>query len=268
MASAPPSPASIDAALADLHDHGVAILEGALDASETADVRARLLRAAELSEARGFPTTNYEFDPDGRNVRVFMLFNLDPIFLDLIVRPLARTFVHAALGEQFAISNFSANVLGPGAGSMVLHADQGYATEPWPPVPLAVNVGWLLDDFTEEVGATRYVPGSHLHGHNPDPGTTYESVSVEAPAGTLLVMDGRVWHQSGINRTTDRHRAALFGYYVRPWIRPQVNWNVFLDPEVAASLDAEMLDLLCYRTGYVDLIGQHKTSVAPQGAGR
>ena len=24
--------------------------------------------------------------------------------------------------------------LGPGAGSMVLHADQGYAVEPWPPV--------------------------------------------------------------------------------------------------------------------------------------
>ena len=86
---------------------------------------------------------------------------------------------------------------------MVLHADQGYATEPWPPVPLAVNVGWILDDFTEEVGATRYVPGSHRAGGNPDPERTYETVPVEAPAGSLLVMDGRIWHQSGINRTPD-----------------------------------------------------------------
>jgi fumagillin biosynthesis dioxygenase len=260
MASRPVPTASVDAALADLQEHGVAILEGALDPSETALVRSRLLAAADLSEARGFPTRSYEFDPDDQNVRVFMLFNLDPIFLDLIVRPIARTFVHAAIGEEFSISNFSANILGPGAGSMVLHADQGYATEPWPPVPLAVNVGWILDDFSEEVGATRYVPKSHLLGRNPDPARHYESVSVEAPAGSILVMDGRVWHQSGINRTTDRHRAALFGYYVRNWIRPQVNWNVFLDPDVAANLQPEMLDLLGYRTGYVDLIGQHKVA--------
>jgi hypothetical protein len=260
MASGPKVTTSIDRALADLGEHGVAILAGALDPEATADVRRRLLRAAERSEERGFPTRNYEFDPDGQNVRVFMLFNLDPIFSELIVDPRALRFVHSAIGEAFSISNFSANILGPGAGSMMLHADQGYAVEPWPPVPLAVNVGWILDDFTDEVGSTRYVPGSHLLGHNPDPTRQYETVSVEAPAGSIMAMDGRLWHQSGINRSTDTHRAALFGYYVRSWIRPQVNWNVFLDPDVAASLSPEFLDLLQYRTGYVDLIRQHKVT--------
>ncbi len=265
MTASPTPTTSVDQALLDLADHGVAVLAGALDPVETADVRRRLLAAAERSEQRGFPTRNYEFDPDGHNVRVFMLFNLDPIFLDLIVRPLARRFVEPALDNAFTISNFSANILGPGAGSMVLHADQGYAVEPWPPKPLAINVGWLLDDFTEEVGATRFVPGSHLLGHNPDPARQYDTVPIEAPAGSLLVMDGRVWHQSGINRTPDRHRAALFGYYVRSWIRPQVNWNAFLDPEVAAGLDPAFLDLLGYRTGYVDLVGQHKGAVRTAG---
>jgi hypothetical protein len=256
--TAPSPTTSIDRALADVREHGVAVLAGALDPAVTVDVRGRLLRAAERSDERGFPTRNYAFDPDGHNVRVFMLFNLDPIFSELIVHPLARRFVHATIGEAFSISNFSANILGPGAGSMVLHADQGYATEPWPPVPLAVNVGWILDDFTDEVGATRFVPGSHRAGGNPDPERTYETVPIEAPAGSILVMDGRVWHQSGINRTPDRHRAALFGYYVRSWIRPQVNWNVFLDPDVAASLSPAFLDLLGYRTGYVDLLGAHQ----------
>jgi ectoine hydroxylase-related dioxygenase (phytanoyl-CoA dioxygenase family) len=258
MATAPTATTSIDQALADMHEHGVAVLAGALDPAATADVRRRLERAAERSDERGFPTRNYEFDPDGQNVRVFMLFNLDPVFSELIVHPLALRFVHAAVGEEFLISNFSANILGPGAGSMVLHADQGYAVEPWPAVPLAVNVGWILDDFTEEVGATRYVPASHLQGHNPDPEREYDTVSVEAPAGSILAMDGRVWHQSGVNRSADRHRAALFGYYVRSWIRPQVNWNVFLDPDVAATVSPEFLDLLGVRTGYVDLIGQNK----------
>lgn len=264
--SGPKPTTSLEDAVSDVREHGVAILTGALDRERTADVRSRLLRAADRSDALGLPTRNYEFDPDGNNVRVFMLFNLDPIFAELIVHPLARRFVHEAIGDAFSISNFSANVLGPGAGSMVLHADQGYALEPWPPQPLAVNVGWVLDDFTEEVGATRYVPGSHLLGRNPLPGEEYETVSVEAPAGALLVMDGRLWHQSGINRSAGTHRAALFGYYIRSWIRPQINWNAMLDPDVAASMSPELLDLLGYRTGFVDLRGQQRVSTPAGGA--
>jgi ectoine hydroxylase-related dioxygenase (phytanoyl-CoA dioxygenase family) len=262
MTTGPTPTTSIDEALADLAEHGVAILTGALDADATTDVRRHLVRAAEHSEERGVPTRNYEFDPDHHNARVFMLFNLDPIFSELIVDPRAMRFVHSTIGEAFSISNFSANILGPGAGSMMLHADQGYATEPWPPVPLAVNVGWILDDFTEEVGATRYVPGSHLRGHNPEPGRQYDTVSVEAPAGSILAMDGRVWHQSGVNRSAQTHRAALFGYYVQSWIRPQMNWNVALDPDVAASLTPEFLDLLQYRAGYVDLAGLQRAATA------
>jgi ectoine hydroxylase-related dioxygenase (phytanoyl-CoA dioxygenase family) len=254
MATDGPVPTrSGDQAKSDLAEHGVAILEGALSADENAEVRGRLVAAAERARHEGWATRGYTIDPDENNERVFMLFNLDPIFADLIVRPVALQFVEAALEGPFIISNFSANILGPGAGSMNLHADQGFALEPWQEKPLAVNVGWLLDDFSEEVGATQYVPGSHRFGHNPEPGRTYETVSLVAPAGSLLAMDARLYHQSGVNRTTSRYRAALFGYYVRPWIRPQVNWNAALDPAVATTLDREFLDLLGYRAGLIDL---------------
>jgi hypothetical protein len=33
---------------------------------------------------------------------------------------------------------------------MQLHTDQGYVVPPWPEIPLACNVAWLLDDFTAE----------------------------------------------------------------------------------------------------------------------
>ena len=249
MTDTPTPTDSVEAALDDLRTHGLGLLTGALDADENADVRRRLWAAAELSEARGVPTRGYGFDPDGNNRRVFLLFNLDPVFRDLIVRPLARRFVDATLGRAWIISNFSANITGPGSGSMALHADQGYAPPPWPPTPLAVNVGWILDDYTEAVGATRYVPGSHLLGHGPEPGNRHETAGIEAPAGSLVVMDGRLWHQTGVNATADRHRAALFGYYVLPWIRPQVNWNRALDPDVADLVDEEFLRRLGYLGG-------------------
>jgi ectoine hydroxylase-related dioxygenase (phytanoyl-CoA dioxygenase family) len=66
-------------------------------------------------------------------------------------------------------------------------------------------------------------------------------------------MDGRLWHQTGANRTDDCERAALFGYYVSRWIRPQVNWNAVLWPEILETLPPLFLDRLGYYTGNVEV---------------
>lgn len=253
-------------ARADLEAHGFALVAGALDARATHDVRARLVEAIAESEADGVPTRGYPFDGDRLNERVFHLFNLDPVFIDLIQRPLALEFVRHLLGDSFLVSNFSANITAPGSGTMLLHADQGYVLPPWPARPLACNVAWLLDDFTEQNGGTRYVPGSHRLGHGPDGEGEYGTVAIEAPAGSILVMDGRLWHQTGENRSSDCHRAALFGYYVLRWLRPQVNWNAALWPETIAAASPAFLDLLGYYTGNVELmipLGRRATSRPP-----
>lgn len=239
-------------ALADLDAHGAAILCDVLTPAAVAEVRAKLLAGATRSEADGVPTRGYVFDPDTRNQRVFHLFNLDPVFVDLIRHPQALQFVQHNLGPDFLISNFSANITAPGSQKMVLHADQGYVPAPWPANPLACNVAWLLDDFTEENGGTRFIPGSHRHGRSPDPALEHETVAITAPAGSLLVMDGRVWHQTGENQSRDCQRAALFGYYVLRWIRPQINWNAALWPATVAQLDPAFLHLLGYYSGNVE----------------
>lgn len=230
----------LDAADRDLEEIGVAVITDVLDATATADVRSRLLDAADRSDAVGIPTRGYAFDFDRKNRRVFMLFAWDPVFVELIQHPLAVRYVQKTIGD-FLISNFSANVTGPGAGGMHLHADQYYVPQPWT-APFAVNVAWLLDDFTDENGATRVIPRSHRA--LPDFGAPIETVPVEGPAGSIMVMDGRLWHQTGENRTASVHRAGLFGYYVQPWIRPQINWNAALPAEVAAGFDPSFRAML------------------------
>ena len=241
--------ADVQQALAQLDEQGLALLAAALTATQVKDVRARLEAAARLSEADEVPTRGYAFDTDRNNRRVFQLFNLDPIFVDLIARPVALDFVRHSLGESFLISNFSANITAPGSERMLLHADQGYVDTPWAERALACNVAWLLDDFTTENGGTCYVPGSHRLGRGPQRGETVETVAIEAPAGCMMIMDGRLWHQTGANSSRDCHRAALFGYYVVRWLRPQINWNAALWPEIAAGMTPEFLDLLGYYTG-------------------
>ena len=242
----------IAAAKPTLDAQGFVCIENALTRSEVEDIKSRLKRAIAASEDDGVPTRNYAFDPDPRNQRVFHLFNLDDIFIELIQRADALAFVRHQLGDEFLISNFSANITEPGNAPMQLHADQGYVLPPWPDTPLACNVAWLLDDFNAENGGTRYVPGSHKRGHGPALNESYDSVPIEAPAGSMLIMDGRIWHQTGANRTDNQQRAALFGYYVLRWLRPQMSWNTTLWPETIAKLSPEFLHLLGFYTGNVE----------------
>jgi ectoine hydroxylase-related dioxygenase (phytanoyl-CoA dioxygenase family) len=246
--------ATLNEALEDVAAHGYGVVAGVLDPASVAATKAALWDAVRRCEAKGDELRGVRhLDPNENNVRVFHLVNHGQVFIDLILHPLGLEAARRVIGDDILISNFSANIALPGSDSMHLHADQGYVTPPWPPEPLAVNVMWLLDDFTDASGATRFVPGSFLLGHGPAPGGHPETAPIEAPAGSMVVMDGRLWHTSGRNSTTDQERAALFGYYVRPWLRQQINWTAMLDPEVARSGSPELLELLGYATGNMEL---------------
>lgn len=252
MSRLPIPKTTLDDTLDDVLACGVGVWAGALTSAETDDVRARLWGIARRKEAAG----GKDFvpaDADDRNTRLLNLIDWDPFFIGLSSRDDVLRAARAVIGERILLSNYSANIMGPGAGSMMLHSDQGYVTEPWPPVPLAVNIGWMIDDFSEETGATRYVPGSHRATGSPDPDAVYETVPIEGPAGSMLIIDGRVWHTSGENRTQDRWRAAIFGYYVLPWIRQQLNWRDALSAETAAQCPDEFRSLIGYSLGNREL---------------
>ena len=231
---------------AQLAAEGFCILPGVLDEARLHEVRRGLRQAVEKSARRGLRTRFPELDPNDRNVRVFHLLELDPVFRELIVHPQALACVRVLLGDDVRISNFTANIARPGSGSMFLHSDLGLvAPEPWTTAG-SVNVIWCLDGIREENGATRYLPGSHRFTRAAElPEDAAERLrSFEAPAGALLVMDGRLWHTSGCNRTQDEDRALLFGYYSRRAIAPQADWRRELSPATRAALAPELAALL------------------------
>ena len=230
----------------ELAETGVCVLPGILDRAEADRVRARLWEAARESERRGAATRNVGLDPNEHNVRVFNLLDLDAVFRDLIQHPVALRFVEGLLGPGFLVSNFTANIALPGARSMKIHSDQGIVVpEPWER-PWSINIIWCLNDIHERNGATRYLPGSHRFVREAEVPADAEArmVSFEAEAGSILVMDGRVWHTSGSNVTADEERALMFGYYSADFLRPQMNWNAALSPETIADLSPDLRALL------------------------
>jgi ectoine hydroxylase-related dioxygenase (phytanoyl-CoA dioxygenase family) len=157
--------------------------------------------------------------------------------------------VKSVLGEHFLISNFTANIARPGSKSMGLHSDQSLVmAEPWLTVN-ALNTIWCLNDCYFENGATLYIPGSNKWERRSNiPKTANKMLKpFEAKAGSMIVMDGRVWHTSGANVTKDQDRALLFGYYTAPFLRQQVNWTRKLSKEIQESLSPEMYERLGVR---------------------
>jgi ectoine hydroxylase-related dioxygenase (phytanoyl-CoA dioxygenase family) len=234
-----PTPTTDQAeAVSDLREHGYCVLADVLDV----DTVARLRHAVDLiaHRERGEGTS---WNSSG-NQKCFNLVNHGLEFLQLAEHPTALTFAAEQLGPHPLLSSLTANVTRPSNVQQGLHADQQYVPPPWSHVS-SMNVVWALDDFTEDNGATVVVPGSHREGRPPQPDAG-PLVSITGPAGSAVVLDGRVWHASGVNRTADEARTAILAHYCAPWIRQQENVFRSLDPSVRARLTPGQRALLGY----------------------
>ena len=207
-----------------LLEHGVCRLDNALRPGELEALRAAL-KAAASADAKENRSYLY---CEGRNQRIWTLFNRDECFLRLLENGLALGVVRAVLGPDALVSNLSANITGPGGTAMAPHWDQDWADRPWPHA-LVAHVIWMIDDFTVDNGATFVAPGSHLMNKPPEADCM---VPVTGAAGTAMIIDGRLWHGTGPNVTADQHRTGILAYYCRPYVRQQENMALSLSPDL------------------------------------
>ena len=239
--------ATIEQAKQKLKDDGWCVVPDVLSPNQTAHVLSRLWAAAEESERREKGSTHKaRLDPNASNVRVFSLMDIDPIFIELISHPTAVELVETLHGKTFLVSNFTANIARPGSGSMGLHSDLSLqCPDPWHH-PWNVNIIWCLTDVYYENGATLFIPGSHKWVNYSDVPADAEKMLVpfSAKAGSIIAMEGRIWHTSGANITKDQDRALLFGAYNAGHLRGQMNWGVGLREEVKAGLTEQQRDWL------------------------
>jgi hypothetical protein len=193
--------------------YGFAVLDGVLDPATSSRLASRIDR---LDEQRGIDYVN-----DGAFARhISSVYAEDDELMGLIDHPDVLGFIESVLGSQIILGSCNARIVRPGDPLQPFHSDipsQLRRTG----APVMVNAVWMIDAFTAENGATRFVPGSHLlSAATPPSGVTvpYE-VSALGPVGSVLIFSGQCWHGGGAN-TSDRVRRAIFAHYrVSPWMR-------------------------------------------------
>ena len=164
---------------------------------------------------------------------------LDPIFMHTRLLAAVRHLLGVHL--KYIGSNYHCAM--PGYGHQGIHADFVWGVKGEPQV---VNAVWLIDEFTEENGATRVVPGTHRLGIHPsgdlvngaprDLNAPVEGeVKVTGPAGSCLVYNAHLWH-SGTQNCTKKLRRAQHAFFSRSR-RPS-------STDVPAAIDKQVFERL------------------------
>jgi len=216
----------------ELLSRGYCLIENVVPADQVLRVR---------EEVRGEVWANTVLDHPKGYVPGFLRFNQS--LAPYLAKPEVLGFAESVFGPHVRISMFTGSVNAPGLPRGPLHSD-------WPfnqnsvahiPAPYADHVlhlvtFWMLTDFTSDNGATIIVPGSQKRNSNPtaghiDPNQPQpDEARLLGPAGSVAVVDARVWHAEAPNQSTEE-RVAVIARYAPWWLN--------LDPLRPGTIDHE-----------------------------
>jgi ectoine hydroxylase-related dioxygenase (phytanoyl-CoA dioxygenase family) len=228
---------------------GYTIVEGAIEPELIDGLLADLDR---LVDELGITPAGNRFE-GAATVRVYNLLARGPRFAEVPVHPRVLPIVDGVLGRGCLVSSLSSIDIRPGEIAQPIHADDQLLPIPKPHPPTVCNTMWALTDFTEENGATRLVPGSHLADSSPEYGADVPTVAAEMPKGSVLVWHGSLWHGGGANRAGER-RVGIAMNYCAGYIRQQENQQLGIPPEVVRGFPPRLQELVGYGV-YHGLIG-------------
>ncbi len=261
-----PSSADIADMLLAFETDGALIVEAMFDTDtieamrEAADARAAAVAPGSATQGLGDDGAAFV---GANTIRFSSLGRLSPSYFDMLENPVFAALADAVLLPacgSYWVNTGQVMYIGPGEPAQSLHRDANnwweFVSRTWPDSPevtLSAMIG--LEHVTEELGATRVVPGSHKNAEIQRFGDA-DSVPAELGPGDALIYSGYVFHGGGANRT-DRWRRAMHLSFVAGW----------LTPEESSPLDYTTDELADRSARVRRLLGHHSYDPRPHPGG-
>lgn len=179
--------------------------------------------------------------------RLADLVNKGALFDKFYTHPKVLAAIEAVLGNSYKLSSLNYRAAKPGHGLQNLHVDYGN-TVPEGSYKVC-NTLWLLDDFTENNGATRIVPGTHkskLLPHEVIKDTSLphaDEILIQAPVGSVFIFNSHVWHGGTTNRT-ENYRRSIHSYFCTVDQPQQLNQKQYITQETRSRISQNIQRIL------------------------
>jgi hypothetical protein len=220
-----------------LYELGYVALSGFMSPTLLNELRARV---DELFEKEG-ENAGSEFRQEPGSRRLANLVAKGEVFERIVAMPEVLEYIEVVLGPEFKLSSLNARSANPHSDSFQpLHVDMGAIADDrgyW-----VCNTVWMLDDFTEDNGALRIVPGSH-RWRKPPLASHPEETLVTDKAGTVVVMNAHCWHGGTANRTGSDRR-AVHSFYCRSDKPQQQHQRALIPEELQSRFGPELRRIL------------------------
>jgi ectoine hydroxylase-related dioxygenase (phytanoyl-CoA dioxygenase family) len=188
--------------------------------------------------------------------RFSSLGKLSPAYFDLLDNPLYADIADATLLPtcgSYWVNTGQAMIIGPDSPAQMLHRDCDnwfqFCSALWPNCPeVTISAIIALEEVTEELGATRVIPGSHKWTDYSYQGSPEQTVPAEMNPGDALIYSGKVIHGGGKNATKDRWRRAMHLSYLVGWLTPEESSPLDYTTEELAARSPRVQRLLGHRS--------------------
>lgn len=218
---------------------GFTVVRGAFSTDHAQDLRQRLDTLAREQEANATERSKVD------SYMVHNPFLKDPAFYSVLDAPLVIDAVDQFLTDTGIVYAFTTSSM-PAGGTNYSHRIHVDSPRVIPNYMTNLGIIVALDDFTDDNGATYYLPGSFEQTAQPSSEDFFRSAERVYPnRGDLVVFNARTWHLGGQN-TTNQARHAITMNCCRSYMRQRFDYPRMIDPSVATKLTETQRRLLGY----------------------
>jgi ectoine hydroxylase-related dioxygenase (phytanoyl-CoA dioxygenase family) len=257
-----------------LNGAGAVGISGLFSPEEIAEAREIIMARSERSVEK---TTHFQGAAEEQGKldlqrRVWNLLAKGEIFSRMATHPVLMKILREFLGTEFIMGSIAANRILPGGPGQEPHIDYPYWDFHKPethPVglnssfPMNAQVSVLLDPFTEESGATGYVPGSQREMRYPTPDDRFfeRCERMLGEPGDVALFYGATWH-SAMPNNSDHDRSAVLIQYLPKWVKPLEDMPGALPQEFIDNASPQLRQLLGFDYPYPEILDEAKAGNA------